>query len=139
MTQKIITGLVFTGLLGAAVVGTTQPGSARVGETEGRTILINGQVFQGSWAYIHERPYVSVHAFERILHLPHHHDGRNWYLGNTGSAQGSMLEPGVEGPKGKLPSVNYGGTMMVDLQAACQALHLHFRPDFETRSYYVRS
>jgi hypothetical protein len=140
VTQKFMTGLALSGLLGLGmVVGTSQPGSARTSmmTTANKSIMINGHLFEGRWAYVEDRPFVSVSAFEHALGLPHRHDTRNWYLGAEGAPHGNVLQPGVESAAGKLPSVSYGGTMMVDLRAACKALHLRCHEDFETGTYYV--
>ena len=121
----------------ATTVGTAAPSFAEYSSdrADGQEIRLNGKVYQGNWAFIDDRIYVSVDAFARQMGLPHNHNALNWQLSEGG--KGNPYSLGVDVSNSKVPTVRFAGTTMVDLRKACSALKIAFHHDFTSGTYDV--
>lgn len=102
-------------------------------------IRVDGRLYEGTWAYIGDRPYVNVESFGKALGVPRRHNVKNWYLGSEGNPKGSPFQLAVESGNKKIPSIRYGGATYVDMMAACKAMDIpvHIMP--HTKMYQVGS
>ncbi len=104
---------------------------------DGVTIKIDGINYEGTWAFIGDRPYVNVESFGKALGLPRVHNVKNWYLGEDGKPKGSPFQLAVETAKGTLPTTRFAGATMVELPAALRALGIPYHYDTKARTFEV--
>lgn len=127
--KKLATAL----LVGAALFGAA---NASVKRPDG-VIRIDGKVYEGSWAYVGDRPYVNVESFIKTVDVPRNHNTKYWYVSKDGKGNGSPFDLQVEAGTAKIPTARVGGATMMDLEAACRALKLPFHRDLRDHVFEV--
>lgn len=136
-------------LLGAAAAvmfgATAAPSQADSGNMIMRSpvkIKVEGIPYEGVWAFVGDRPYVGVESFGNAMGYPRVHNVKGWSLNPPGAPRSTSINPlvlAVEAAGQQIPTTRFAGATMVDLQTACDTLHIPYHYDFSARTFEVDS
>ena len=127
--KKMILGLVMMAAAAAPSFADRTAGPGYTG-AENHHILVNGRLYQGTWTFVGDKPYVNVDSFGKLLEYPHQHNALAWQLSETAGPKGNPFQLQVDSGATKLPTVRFAGTTMVDLEKAAAALKLPYHYNF---------